>query len=111
MKNKFNQILRYLNSPEISLSTKIIKIYSGYNGWSGCKEYLSNYFGDDIVALAENVNEWRNELAHNKNEYAPVRETIDGIMLLNIMNYCLILYKCGYSKEIIQLIVEKVFNK
>ena len=109
-KNKFNQILRYLNSPEISLSTKIIKIYSGYNGWGGCKEYLSNYFGDDIVALAENVNEWRNELAHNKNEYAPVRETIDGILLLDIMNYCLILYKCGYSKEIIQLIVEKVFK-
>lgn len=56
-KNKFNQFLRYLNSLEISLSTKIIKIYSGYNDSSVCKECLSNYFGDDIVALAENVNE------------------------------------------------------
>lgn len=109
-KKKFNKILKHLKDPEISLSDVIKKTYKGYKGWIGCKSFLSDYYEKNINELADNVGLWRNELAHNKNEYSPIKETIDGILLLDVMNYCLVLYKCELAEERIQSIIKYVYK-
>ena len=98
-------------SPAISLKEKIIKTYCGYQGWSGAKNILSTWFGDNIAEIAQMANTWRNELAHEKREFEPDSRVIDAMRLVEHLNYCIVLRKAGYSDDAIKVVLEKVLAR
>jgi hypothetical protein len=109
-KKKAKRLLKSL-APAISLQDKICKTYDGYADWHGVKSILSGYFGDDVSALAEVANEWRNELAHEKRKFEPDERVISSVRLVEHLNYCIVLRKAGYSDESIKATIEEVLTR
>ena len=95
-------------SPQISLEEKVKKVYHGYSSWQPLKPLLTEWFGDDISALANASNSWRNELAHEKREYQPTVDVITAVRLLEHINYCIIFRHAGYSDEQIKSIIAEI---
>ena len=87
---------------------KVKKVYNGYSSWQPLKPLLSEWFGDDISALANAANSWRNELAHGKREYQPTVDVITAIRLIEHINYCIVFRLAGYSDEQIKAIIEEI---
>ena len=110
---KKKKAINFKNSlrPQISLEEKIKKAYSGYGTWQPMAPILSEWFGDDISALASAVNLWRNELAHEKREYEPDINTVKAIRLVEHINYGIILRHTGYSDEEIRDILSEVLTR
>lgn len=92
---------------------KIKKVYEGYADWIGLKECINMKWFDeiDVDILSEEINTWRNELAHEKREYTPNKDTITAVRFLEHLNYAIVLRSIGYEdneiKEILQNILEK----
>ncbi len=100
-------------STEPALKDKIKKVYEGYADWIGLKECINMKWFDeiDVDILSEEINTWRNELAHEKREYTPNKDTITAVRFLEHLNYAIVLRSIGYEdneiKEILQNILEK----
>lgn len=95
-------------SPQLALESKIQKAYNGYSTWQPLKPILTEWFGDDISALASAANSWRNELAHEKREYQPGVDVINAIRLVEHINYCIVLRQAGYNDEQIKAIISDI---
>lgn len=104
-KKKKAQSYRKALSPQISLESKVLKTYNGYDTWPALKPILAEWFGDDISAIASEANKWRNELAHEKREYQPNENVVNAIRLVEHINYCIVLRKAGYDDERIRNII------
>lgn len=97
--------------PNISLADKITKIYKGYSDWNTLKPVLKKWYGKDVSKLANELNEWRNELAHCKNNYELKRDTIIATQLVEHINYCIILRQANYTDDEIRNILEPTLNR
>ena len=95
-------------SPQIPLEEKIKKVYNGFSTWQPLKPLLTEWFGDDISALANATNSWRNELAHEKREYQPTVDVINAVRLIEHINYCIVFRHVGYSDEQIKSIITEI---
>lgn len=95
-------------SPQIPLEEKVKKVYNGYSEWKPLKPLLTEWFGDDISALANAANSWRNELAHEKREYQPTVDVINAVRLIEHINYCIVFRHAGYSDEKIKSIIAEI---
>ena len=86
---------------EPALEVKVVKVYKGYKDWKSLKTCFSDewFTETDVMQLSNEVNQWRNELAHSKREYSPTQETIRAIRLLEHMNYAIVLREIGYQDE------------
>ncbi|OON85009.1 hypothetical protein BXO88_14575 [Oribacterium sp. C9] len=93
---------------EPALEDKVIKVYKGYDKWPALALCISEdwYKPDEIRALGDEANQWRNELAHAKRSYEPSENTVRAIRLLEHMNYAIVLRKIGFSDEEIKKILE-----
>lgn len=114
-KKKAKNFLKGL-SPTLSLDEKIIKTYNGYKNdknekWNSLCPILTERFGDNITDLAETARKWRNELAHEKNEYIPDVKVIDSIRLIEHINYCIVLRQVGYSDSEIKEIIYEILTR
>lgn len=109
-KQKAQKFKRSL-SPQIALEGKIQKAYDGYSTWQPLKSILTEWFGDDISALASAANSWRNELAHEKREYQPNIDVVNAIRLVEHINYCIVLRQAGYNNEQIKAIISDILIK
>lgn len=108
-KKKAISFIKYL-SPVVPLKDKIIKTYKGYESWRGLKYILDEWFSGKVGDLAKVANDWRNELAHEKNEYQPDRRVVDSIRLVEHINYCIVLRQAGYSDEEIKDIILNILR-
>lgn len=97
--------------PQIALESKVQKAYGGYSTWKPLKPILSEWFGDDITAMASAANSWRNELAHEKRAYQPTVDVINAMRLIEHINYCIILRRAGYGDEQIKAIVSEILTR
>ena len=107
---KAKQIIKSLD-PNISLKDKIVKVYNGYSTWSGVQAILDEWFEDRVNDLAQVANDWRNELAHEKNEYQPDRRVVDAVRLVEHLNYCIVLRLAGYTDSQIKNFIEIVLTR
>lgn len=98
-------------SPQLSLEEKVLKVFGGYKTWPPLISILSDRFGADVSDLANTVNLWRNELAHEKRDFEPSKDVIDGIRLVEHLNYCILLRQAGYNDEEISAIISTVLIK
>ena len=98
-------------SPKIPLEEKVKKVYNGYSTWQPLRPLLTEWFGDDISALANVANSWRNELAHEKREYQPTVDVINAVRLIEHINYCIVFRHAGYSDEQIKLIITEILSR
>ncbi len=98
-------------SPQISLEDKVKKVYDGYSTWQPLKPILTKWFGDDISALANVANSWRNELAHEKREYQPGVNVVNAVRLIEHINYCIVFRQAGYSDMQIQSIISTILDR
>lgn len=101
---KFKKSLR----PQISLEDKVEKVYNGYSTWESLRPILTEWFNDDVSALANTANLWRNELAHEKREYQPNIDVVRAIRLIEHINYCIVFRHAGYSDEQIKSIIAEI---
>ena len=88
-----------------------MKAYDGYATWQTLRPILSEWFGDDVTALASAANLWRNELAHEKREYQPDINVINAVRLIEHINYCIILRHAGYEDEQIKSILSEILAR
>lgn len=95
--------------PMLSLGDKIKKAISGYDKWKSLESVVNQAF-PNWEALAKEANEWRNEVAHEKREAIPTRNTINAIRMVELLNYCLILRASGFSNKSISKIVFTVLD-
>ena len=100
------QIINSLQ-PVISLGDKVKKAIKGYDGWPSLESVVSERFSD-WEDLARIVNDWRNELAHEKRKIHPTYDTIRSVRMVEHLNYAIILRVAGYSNEQIKAIVDEV---
>lgn len=93
-----------------SLKEKVLNVYEGYDEWDGLKSCISEewYKKEEIEELAKEINNWRNELAHENRLYTPTIKTIRAVRLLEHMNYAIVLRQIGCTDEEICLFLEKV---
>lgn len=98
---------------EPSLKDKVQNAYDGYEGWESLELCISDewYKKDEIIKLAQEINDWRNELAHEKREYIPQIDTIRAVQLLEHLNYAIVLRQIGCSDCEIQCFLEKMLNR
>ncbi len=108
-RKKAKELIKHL-VPHISLKEKIVKVYSGYSTWNGLAEILNKWFSNKVSDLAQVANDWRNELAHEKNEYQIVRKVVDAIRLVEHINYCIVLRQAKYNDEEIKDIIEEILK-
>lgn len=94
---------------DIPLSEKIMKIFYGYASWQGLKDILQD-FPADVDILAEEINQWRNELAHEKRDYSPSIKTVEAVRLVERLNYCIVLRHLHYTDENIREIMRITFR-
>ena len=103
---------------KIPLSEKIRSAYNGYEGedkngqkqkWPSLEGILKEFYGSDISSLAKDVTELRNNFAHEKRTYIPSEKTVRSIRMLELINYCIVLRKAGYSDEQISTILKATF--
>ncbi len=98
---------------EPALKDKIIKVLNGYDNW----DPLSNCFEpewfkkEEIPILANEANQWRNELAHSKRKYVPSEQTIKAVRLLEHINYAIVLRQLGYTDAEIKGVLEGVLKR
>lgn len=104
VKNKAKDFLKHLD-PAVSLKEKIRKVIYGYGDWEGVENIISEWF-KEYDDLAEVVNDWRNELAHEKREYEPDIRVIYAIRLVEHLNYCIVLRASGYTDKQIKAIIK-----
>lgn len=97
--------------PRISLKEIIIKVYNGYDDWTGLENILDGFFTYNIDDLAKAANEWRNALAHHKKECEPDVKIVHAIRLLEHLNYCIVLRVAGYEDNEIKNIVENILTR
>ncbi len=101
-------------TPDLPLCEKIRKTYKGYKSdtgteWTGLEDILGEWF-NDIDSLADVANNWRNELAHCKREYAPDENVIYAMRLIEHINYVIVLRNAMYEDREIKNILYFVFN-
>lgn len=98
---------------DVSLADKIIAAYEGFDGWESLKPCLSEvWFQDsDIEALANAANDWRNELAHEKREYQPNRDTVYAVRFVEHLNYAIVLRQLGYEDIEIKALLEYALTR
>ena len=94
-------------APSISLGDKVKKAISGYSKWEALEEVISDRF-PDWENLAEIVNQWRNELAHETREIMPTTDTIRAVRLVEHLNYAIILRMTGCENEQIKRILREI---
>ena len=98
---------------EPSLKDKVQNAYDGYEGWSSLESCISDewYKKDEIIKLAQEINDWRNELAHEKRSYAPTIDTIRAVRLLEHLNYAIVLRIIGCSDCEIRYFLENILKR
>lgn len=103
--------------PAISLQNKIYKVYFGYDDqWKSLERILAVFYDEvnidikkKVSKLARIANKWRNELAHEKHQFQPDRNTLEAVYLVEKINYCIVLREVGYSDKEINIILQSIF--
>lgn len=98
---------------EPSLKDKIKKVYEGYDGWKGIKSCIDMkwFYEKDVNVLAEEINIWRNELAHEKRTYIPNENTLTAVRFLEHLNYAIVLRNIGYDDNEIKELLKCILTK
>ena len=98
---------------EPSLEDKVLNVYNGYEGWDPLEACISEewYRKDEINMLAKEINEWRNELAHEKKTYTPSIDTIRAVRLLEHLNYAIVLRQIGWNDDEIKMFLDSVLTR
>ena len=83
------------------------KTIKGYGDWKSLENIITPEYTDyDPLAHEENL--WRNEQAHNKNDFVVTGNTIRAVRMTEHVNYCIVLRHCGYSNDEIRAIIKEV---
>ena len=98
---------------EPSLKDKVRNAYGGYEGWASLELCISDewYKKDEIIKLAQEINDWRNELAHENRSYTPTIDTIRAVCLLEHLNYAIVLRIIGCSDCEIRYFLENILKR
>ena len=111
LNSKLRELARNLSKNvvrEPALKDKVWKVYKGDEKWESFETCFSEewYRKDEIQILGEEVNRWRNELAHSKRSYEPKLDTIRSVRLLEHLNYAIVLRQLGFSNDEIKELLE-----
>lgn len=99
-------VVKFLK-PSISLGDLLKKTIKGYDGWVSLEDVITPKYPDyDKLAHEENL--WRNEQAHNKNDFVVTQDTVRAVRMTEHVNYCIVLRHCGFSNEDIAAITKEV---
>lgn len=99
-------VVKFLK-PSISLGDLLKKTIKGYGDWKSLENIITPEYTDyDPLAHEENL--WRNEQAHNKNDFVVTGNTIRAVRMTEHVNYCIVLRHCGYSNDEIRAIIKEV---
>lgn len=102
-------IIKHLQ-PEVSFSEKVKKAIKGYDEWAPLLPIVENHF-NDWEKLADVINEWRNDVAHEKRKMSPSADIINAVRMIERLNYAIILRTAGYSDDEIVLILDKILDR
>ena len=69
------------------------------------------YKKEEIRELGKEINNWRNELAHEKRTYAPTIDTIRAVRLLEHINYSIVLRQIGFTDGEIKCYLESILER
>ena len=69
------------------------------------------FYEKDVNVLAEEINIWRNELAHEKRTYIPNENTLTAVRFLEHLNYAIVLRNIGYDDNEIKELLKCILTK
>lgn len=107
-KNMSDNVVR-----EPALKDKVWKIYKGYDSYAPIKNCISEdwFKSDDIQILAQEANDWRNELAHSKRSHEPTINTIMAVRMIEHFNYAIILRQLGFEDDEILNLLRSILKR